>query len=186
MSEKMKKKLYWIRGILATLVVVIALIIITTSVPKYMISLSTSSSNFNSYASYKSPNYNAATASTVTVEALIASLTFIAKYIIDQKADELAKNFEKNLKILLAEYNNQDNPTANWKFVWQSVLFHLSFEVNTISKGSIKGKAVLKYVEQAEIVLEISDALSTLTADTVRVNKEITMITDFEGTTTLK
>ncbi|KAF0550216.1 tetratricopeptide repeat protein 40 [Gigaspora margarita] len=130
------------------------------------------------------PDYSAASTGTITVEALIAGLTFLAKYMIDQKADELAKNFEKNLKLLLAEYNNQDNPTANWKFVWRSVLSHISFEVNSISKGSIKGKAVPKYVEQAEIVLEISDALSTLTANTVRVNQEITMITDFEGITT--
>ncbi|CAG8554557.1 27541_t:CDS:1 [Gigaspora margarita] len=181
MSEKMKNKLYWISGIAAILVVVIALTIIITSVPKYP---SMSSSNFNSNASYQGPDYDAATTGTITVEALIAGLTFLAKYKIDQKADELAKNFEKNLKLLLAEYNNQDNPTANWKFVWRSVLSHISFEVNSISKGSIKGKAVPKYVEQAEIVLEISDALSTLTANTVRVNQEITMITDFKGITT--
>ncbi|CAG8595621.1 6140_t:CDS:1, partial [Scutellospora calospora] len=158
MSEKTKTKLYLLSGIWATLIVVIAVVAFNASYANY-------ESNIYS-ANSQPPDVNSAIAGTSIVEALIAALTFLARYLIDQKSKKLAKNFENNLKFLLTEYNNQDNPTANWRFVWRSVLSHFSVEANASLNGSIKGKAVPQYVEHAEILLEINDALSDLTANT--------------------
>ncbi|CAG8731396.1 17190_t:CDS:1, partial [Dentiscutata erythropus] len=175
MSEKLKIRLYWFSGILAILVLVIASAAYQNSLSIYYRN-SLSSNNLNNLDNSQPPSYENAIAITTTVEALIGALTFLAKYLIDQKSKELAKNFEKSLKYLLTEYNNQDNPTANWRFVWRSVLSHFNIEINANSEGNFKGKAVPKFVEHAEIVLEINDALSDLTAHTVRVNNESTDI----------
>ncbi|CAG8571409.1 44164_t:CDS:2 [Gigaspora margarita] len=86
----MKKKLYWISGILAFLVVIIAVIAFITSVPSYTSMSSSSFNNPQSNQTYKVSNYSATAAGTITVEAMI----------------------------IAAEYNNQNNPAANWKFVW--------------------------------------------------------------------
>ncbi|KAF0351280.1 tetratricopeptide repeat protein 40 [Gigaspora margarita] len=172
MSEKMKTRLYWLSGILAILVIVIATAVYQASLSNYYMN-SFNINNLNDLNNSQPPSYENAIAITTTVEALIGALTFFIKYLIDQKSKELAKNFEKNLKSLLTEYNNQDNPTANWRFVWRSVLSHFNIEINANSDGNFKGKAVPKYVEHAEILLEINDALSNVTAHRVHVNEEI-------------
>ncbi|CAG8717945.1 18379_t:CDS:1, partial [Gigaspora rosea] len=160
MSEKVKTRLYWICGILAILIIVIAYAVYQASLSDYYMN----SFKIDNLNNFQPPSYKNVIAITTTVESLIGALTYFIKYLIDQKSKEHAKNFENKLKSLLTEYNNQDNPTANWRFVWRSVLSHLNIEISANSDGKFKGKAVPKYVEHAEILLEINDALSNLTA----------------------
>ncbi|CAG8746021.1 11133_t:CDS:2, partial [Dentiscutata erythropus] len=179
MSEKLKTGLYWLSGTMAALVIIIVVSVFYTSVG------SAAAASFASSQSYKPFSTTGAAAGSVIVEVLIFGLTYFAKYMIDQKSQELAKNFKNNLKPLLTQYNNKDNPTANWRFVWRKVLSHYSIEGTAGANGNIKGKSVPQFVEQAEIVLELNDALSELTADTVTVNKEVSKIQEEKSITTV-
>ncbi|CAG8511251.1 6992_t:CDS:1 [Ambispora leptoticha] len=98
---------------------------------------------------------------------------WVGKYWIERIAKRRAKEFTAALNSLFARYNikQKENPTANWRLVWRSRLKHFSISMQTSKDGrSIKGRATPKYAEHAEIALEIHDALSDLTANTVRVN----------------
>ncbi|CAG8464402.1 12978_t:CDS:1 [Dentiscutata heterogama] len=155
MSEKMKKRLNRLSGMLATLIGVIVLMVFVAGAIS---------------------GGGGAMAAAGILEALIVGLTIFANYRIEEKAKELARNFKNNIKLLLDDYNNRDNPTANWRFQWRTELSHYKIDAKVRSQGNITGKMEPKYVEHAEIVLEIHDALSDLTADTVTVNSEISKI----------
>ncbi|CAG8454841.1 941_t:CDS:1 [Ambispora leptoticha] len=97
----------------------------------------------------------------------------LGTYLIDRTAKHRAEKFTASLNSLFTHYNirQKDNPTANWNLVWRRAnLSHYTIKMKASWDGSVKGKATPKYVEYAEIVLEINDALSELTAQTVRVN----------------
>ncbi|CAG8615882.1 11269_t:CDS:1 [Paraglomus occultum] len=103
---------------------------------------------------------------TIVVEFLLALAIPIGRSIVDAMAKRRAEIFTRALQPVLDQYNRQENPTANWKIVWRAVFTYFSIDVD--SKG--KGTATPKYAEHAELVIEINDALSDLTAQTVRVN----------------
>ncbi|CAG8647349.1 2137_t:CDS:1 [Ambispora gerdemannii] len=95
---------------------------------------------------------------------------FIAKLVIENIARGRAERFTIALNKLLKQYNEKENPTANWNLVWRSVVTHYTITTHSSWNGRVKGEATPVYAEYAEIVLEIHDALSDLTAKTVRVN----------------
>ncbi|CAG8530853.1 10048_t:CDS:1 [Racocetra persica] len=108
-------------------------------------------------------------------------LFFFAKFMIERNAAERAEKFTNLLNELFARYNENENPTVNWKFWWVT-----SYEkyvngmdgrafgngrINVLKLGyclSIKFASL--FTDNALIILEINDALSDLTANTVRVN----------------
>ncbi|CAG8606897.1 6725_t:CDS:1 [Paraglomus brasilianum] len=146
LSTKSKKYLtYAIAGICALIIFVVLIIIFTA-------------------ASYD----NLANTGIVTVvlETLLGLAIPIGRKIVDGMAKRRAEIFTQALQPLLDQYNQQENPTANWKLVWRAVLTHFSITMNDDGKG----KSVPKYAEHAELVIEINDALSDLTAQTVRIN----------------
>jgi hypothetical protein len=153
MPERMKNVLYWLVGACASLIALIATFV---GISKW------SSSSFVVGAVF---------------EVVLAVATLVAKYVIELNAKNRAAAFERALNPKLKEYNRTENPTVNWKFTWRPVLDH--FDINTTVgvdlQGQtpalkIRGKATPKYLEHAEIVLEIHDALAYLTANTVTVN----------------
>jgi len=104
---------------------------------------------------------------TVVLEGILGLAIPIGRAIVDGMAKRRAEIFTQALRPLLDQYNRRENPTANWKLVWREVLTHYSIQVNSSGK---KGKATPKYAEHAELIIEINDALSNLTSQTVRVN----------------
>ncbi|CAG8518322.1 1506_t:CDS:1 [Paraglomus brasilianum] len=90
----------------------------------------------------------------------------IGRKIIDQMAKNRAILFSQALQPVLDQFNRKENPTANWKLVWRVVFTHFSIKIDSNGKGT----ATPKYAEYAELVIEINDALSDLTAQTVRIN----------------
>ncbi|CAG8627608.1 16225_t:CDS:1 [Acaulospora morrowiae] len=112
----------------------------------------------------------------------LVSVGFIAvKAIVEDMRERRAKKFTATLNVLLKEYNKKDFPISNWKLVWRPVMTHFDLKMKSTSDGNVSGKATPKYIEQAEIVLEISDSLSDLTTQTVKdkldskANHEMTM-----------
>ncbi|CAG8518303.1 1505_t:CDS:1 [Paraglomus brasilianum] len=103
---------------------------------------------------------------TVVIEALLSLALPIGRKIVDNMAKNRAEIFTQNLEPVLEQFNRKENPTANWKLVWIEVLTHYNINMNSDGKGT----ATPKYAEHAELVIEINDALSDLTAQTVRVN----------------
>ncbi|CAG8582607.1 13281_t:CDS:1 [Ambispora gerdemannii] len=95
---------------------------------------------------------------------------FVGKKVIGNIARSRAEKFNNAVNGLFAQYNQRENSTANWNLVWRSVITHYTIKMKASLDGKIKGKATPNYAEHAEIVLEINDALSDLTAKTVRVN----------------
>ncbi|CAI2193794.1 12622_t:CDS:2, partial [Funneliformis geosporum] len=85
-------------------------------------------------------------------------------YYIDGLAKRRAKIFTDAVRNLFNEYNNRDNPTANWSIEWCTTI-----TAYKAKKGSIKPR----FADYVVIELDISDALSTLTANTVYVNLPI-------------
>jgi hypothetical protein len=109
----------------------------------------------------------------IVVELLLASGFIMALYQVNRIASIRVEKFNAALNDLFTRYNLRENPTANWKLRWRSVLTHY----NTFTKFGTccgvsygRGKITPQYAEQIEIVLEINDALSDLTAQTVHVN----------------
>ncbi|CAG8689425.1 13404_t:CDS:1 [Acaulospora morrowiae] len=107
----------------------------------------------------------------------------VIKIIVSEVRERRAKQFTVVLNQLFEQYNAQDNPTANWKLAWRSVITHYDIKMKATSEGDINGKATPKYASQAEIVLEISDALSSLMSKTVhfklppQITREMTIDT---------
>ncbi|CAG8670888.1 5844_t:CDS:1 [Cetraspora pellucida] len=108
-------------------------------------------------------------------------LFFFAKYIIERNAAERAAQFTSLLNELFARYNVNESPTVNWKFWWvesyENYIKGLdgrafgNGRINVLKLGfclSIKFASL--FTDNALIILEINDALSDLTANTVRVN----------------
>ncbi|CAG8768504.1 34495_t:CDS:1, partial [Racocetra persica] len=111
-------------------------------------------------------------------------LFFFAKYMIEKNAAERAIAFTNLLNELFAQYNKHENPTANWKFWWVSSYerYVTDLDGRAYGNGHIN-KEKIKYhgfslsvffanlfADNALIILEINDALSDLTKNTVGVN----------------
>ncbi|PKK68505.1 hypothetical protein RhiirC2_713314 [Rhizophagus irregularis] len=99
---------------------------------------------------------------------------FVGKYFVNQAAERRSSQFSEAIKKLFDQYNAKDNPTANWKLKWRNVITHYNLEIPFYSfeKTSFdsKGKITPKYAEEAEIELEINDALSEITECTIRLH----------------
>ncbi|CAG8748818.1 1506_t:CDS:1 [Dentiscutata erythropus] len=105
----------------------------------------------------------------------------IAKYMIEKNACERALAFTNLLNDLFARYNEKETPTVNWKFWWVSSYnsYANNLEGRAFGNGHINVlkigfclslKLAALFADNALIILEINDALSDLTANTVRVN----------------
>ncbi|CAG8597444.1 7234_t:CDS:1 [Paraglomus occultum] len=108
----------------------------------------------------------------VTIDGILGLLLPIGRKIIDQIAKNRTILFSQALQPVLDHYNRQENPTANWKLVWRVVVTHYSIKIDSHGNGSAKPV----YAEQAELVVEINDALANLTAHTVRLNLPLTTV----------
>ncbi|KAF0534171.1 absent in melanoma 1-like protein [Gigaspora margarita] len=108
-------------------------------------------------------------------------LFYIAKYMIEKNAAERAIAFTNRLNELFARYNEKENPTVNWKFWWVTSYNHYvnnldgraygNGHVNTLKfRCGLSVKLAALFADNALIILEINDALSDLTANTVHVN----------------
>ncbi|RGB25301.1 hypothetical protein C1646_771934 [Rhizophagus diaphanus] len=107
------------------------------------------------------------------IEAINVIAYFVAKYFVNQAAGRRSSQFSKAIKILFDHYNVKDNPTANWKLKWRKVLTHFNVEMDHTSieeNVESKGKITPKYAEEAEIELEINDALAEITECTIRLH----------------
>ncbi|RGB28197.1 hypothetical protein C1646_768116 [Rhizophagus diaphanus] len=109
--------------------------------------------------------------SIITIINTIAYL--VGNYLIDEEAKRRSERFSEAFKLLFDKYNSTDNPTANWKLKWRNVLTHYKVEMNyTADNNGLKGKGKItpKYAEEAEIELEINDALAEITECTIRLH----------------
>ncbi|CAG8746296.1 22262_t:CDS:1, partial [Dentiscutata erythropus] len=108
-------------------------------------------------------------------------LFFIAKYMIEKNACERSIAFTNRLNELFARYNEKETPTVNWKFWWVSNYnryvnnmdgrYYGNGHMNSMKFGcGLRLRLAALFVDNALIILEINDALSDLTANTVRVN----------------
>ncbi|RGB23205.1 hypothetical protein C1646_748269 [Rhizophagus diaphanus] len=109
----------------------------------------------------------------VVVEAINAVAFFVGKYLINEEAKRRSERFSEAISKLFDQYNVNDNPTANWKLKWRNVLSHYKVEMNYSFDNNngvkAKGKITPKYAEEAEIELEINDALAEVTECTIRL-----------------
>ncbi|RIA82280.1 hypothetical protein C1645_743899 [Glomus cerebriforme] len=104
------------------------------------------------------------------VEVILSIVTYIGNRLIDEAAKRRSDIFTKALNEKFKIFNLSDNPIANWKLVWTNVLTHYKIEMKyDITTGRMQGKSTPKYAEQAEIVLEINDSLSSITKNDVRI-----------------
>ncbi|CAG8772255.1 21152_t:CDS:1, partial [Gigaspora rosea] len=114
---------------------------------------------------------------------LIVSLVcyFFAKYKIEKNAAERAIAFTNILNGLFARYNENENPAVNWKFWWVTSYNNYANNkdgraygnghINVLKFGrGLRLRLAALFTDNALIILEINDALSDLTANTVRVN----------------
>ncbi|RIB26715.1 hypothetical protein C2G38_2064186 [Gigaspora rosea] len=110
-----------------------------------------------------------------------APLFYIAKYLIEKNAAERAIAFTNRLNELFARYNEKENPTVNWKFWWVMSYNHYANNldgraygnghINTLKfRCGLRVRLAALFADNALIILEINDALSDLTANTVHVN----------------
>ncbi|KAF0360605.1 absent in melanoma 1-like protein [Gigaspora margarita] len=106
---------------------------------------------------------------------------FFAKYMIEKNASERAIAFTNLLNNLFARYNEKENPTVNWKFWWVTSYNNYANnrngrafgngQINVLNIGCSLGlRLAAVFTDNALIILEINDALSDITANTVRVN----------------
>ncbi|CAB4373395.1 unnamed protein product [Rhizophagus irregularis] len=99
---------------------------------------------------------------------------FVGNYLINEEAKRRSERFSEAFKQLFDKYNATDNPTANWKLKWRNVLTHYKVEMNYTPDNNNgfkgKGKITPKYAEEAEIELEINDALAEITECTIRLH----------------
>ncbi|CAB5392747.1 unnamed protein product [Rhizophagus irregularis] len=110
-----------------------------------------------------------------SIVSIISTIAYFGgKYLVDEEAKRRSGRFSDAFKLLFDKYNATDNPTANWKLKWRNVLTHYKVEINytlennNSAKG--KGKITPKYAEEAEIELEINDALAEITECTIRLH----------------
>ncbi|CAG8580813.1 14904_t:CDS:1 [Gigaspora margarita] len=106
---------------------------------------------------------------------------FIAKYMIEKNAAARAIRLTNLLNDLFARYNEKENPTVNWKFWWVTSYNNYvndldgrafgNGHINVLTLGyCIRLSLAALFTDNALIILEINDALSDRTANTVRVN----------------
>ncbi|RIB26706.1 hypothetical protein C2G38_2064163, partial [Gigaspora rosea] len=106
---------------------------------------------------------------------------FFAKYMIEKNAAERAIAFTNLLNDLFARYNEKETPTVNWKFWWVTSYddyannrdgkAYGNGHINVLNLGcGLRLRLAALFTDNALIILEINDALSDLTANTVRVN----------------
>ncbi|CAB4388765.1 unnamed protein product [Rhizophagus irregularis] len=106
------------------------------------------------------------------IEGINAIAFFVGRYLVDEEAKRRSERFSEAIKKLFDQYNVNDNPTANWKLKWRNVLSHYKVEMNySLDNNGVKakGKITPKYAEEAEIELEINDALADVTECTIRL-----------------
>ncbi|CAG8578611.1 5835_t:CDS:2 [Racocetra persica] len=116
--------------------------------------------------------------------AIMGFIYFFAKYMIEKNAAERAIALTNLLNELFTQYNQHENPTANWKFWWVHSYerYAMNLEGRAYGNGHLN-KLKMKYrgltfsvkfanlfAENALIILEINDALPDLTKHTVGVN----------------
>jgi hypothetical protein len=109
----------------------------------------------------------------VVIEAINTIAFFVGKYLVNEEAKRRSERFSEAIKKLFDQYNARDNPTANWKLKWRNVLTHYKVEMNySQDNNGVKGKGKItpKYAEEAEIELEINDALAEITECTIRLH----------------
>ncbi|CAB4443727.1 unnamed protein product [Rhizophagus irregularis] len=107
------------------------------------------------------------------IQAINVLAYFVGRHLVNKAAGRRSSQFSKAINILFDRYNVKDNPTANWKLKWRKVLTHYDVGMNhTSKKNSVKskGKITPKYAEEAEIELEINDALAEITECTIRLH----------------
>jgi hypothetical protein len=108
------------------------------------------------------------------MQALVAIVFYVGKYFINEEAKRRTERFSEAIKRLFDQYNLRDNPTANWKLKWRHVLSHYKVEMNysfdNNNGAKSKGKITPMYAEEAEIELEINDALAEITECTIRLH----------------
>ncbi|CAG8783264.1 9024_t:CDS:1, partial [Gigaspora margarita] len=106
---------------------------------------------------------------------------FFAKYMIEKNAAERAIAFTNLLNDLFARYNEKENPSVNWKFWWVTSYNNYANNkdgrafgnghINVLKLGcGLRLRLAALFTDNALIIIEINDALSDLTANTVRVN----------------
>ncbi|RIA84300.1 hypothetical protein C1645_832489 [Glomus cerebriforme] len=106
----------------------------------------------------------------ITMEFINTAAFFIGKKLVEKAAKQRSDKFSAAINDQFKIFNNDDNPIANWRLVWRNVLTHYKIETKFDPKsGKTKGKSKPKYAEHAEIVLEISDSLSGITQNDVRI-----------------
>ncbi|CAG8511812.1 4802_t:CDS:1 [Cetraspora pellucida] len=115
-------------------------------------------------------------------------LYFVAKYMIEKNAAERAIRFTNLLNELFTQYNQHENPTVNWKFWWVTSYerYVSGFDGRAFGNGHVNklefscGLSLIfaaLFAENALIILEINDALSDLTKNTIGVN--LTPVTNY-------
>ncbi|PKK66953.1 hypothetical protein RhiirC2_714481 [Rhizophagus irregularis] len=108
------------------------------------------------------PNSNYVAPSVIQAINVIAY--FVGRYLVNRAAGHRSSQFSEAIKILFDGYNGTDNPTANWKLKWRKVLSHY----NLVRTDQSSSDITPKYAEEAEIELEINDALAEITECTIR------------------
>jgi hypothetical protein len=90
-------------------------------------------------------------------------------YLIDYLAAQRAALFTATLNALFVAYNNHDNPTANWSVLWVTAVSGWKTKTTSNGYGGATSRTKPKFAEYVMIVLDINDALSDRTANTVHV-----------------
>jgi hypothetical protein len=94
----------------------------------------------------------------------------IGKFILEKFAEDRLNKFKEGMEEFFRNgYNKQDYPMAYWRVELTPVLSKYKLEMTSMSSGSAKPK----YVEQIKLYLDINDALSDLTSDTVSIKVQI-------------
>jgi len=102
-------------------------------------------------------------------------------YLVDHLAEQRAAQFTSALKALFVTYNNVDNPTANWRVLWVAEVSGWKTKTTSNGYGGSTSRTKPKFAEYVMIVLDISDALSDLTSNTVNVKFTSTIPNNMNG-----
>ncbi|CAG8622408.1 1939_t:CDS:1 [Ambispora gerdemannii] len=149
-------------AVLIAIITIVSIYAASTRAPSY--------SDYSSYSSKPKSSSNSFAIAGPIIEGCLGIGYFVARYLIQEMARRRAEKFNNAVNNLFAQYNQQENPTANWNLVWRTAVTHYTIKMKASLNGSVKGEATPVYAEYAEIVLEINDALSDLTSRTLRVN----------------
>jgi len=90
----------------------------------------------------------------------------VGKFLLEKFAEDRLNKFKEGMEEFFRNgYNKQDYPVAYWRVELSPVLSKYKLEMTSMSSGSAKPK----YVEQIKLFLDINDALSDLTSNTVKI-----------------